>query len=51
MWLYDEIGIIYGIGVLVVPTDYLVHVSAFEHSKFAEGYYVDTGLIDKKLKL
>ena len=41
MWLYDDIGIVYNMGVLVVPTDYLAHVSVFEHSSFAEGYYVD----------
>ncbi len=41
MLFYDEIGFIYGMGVLVVPTDYLPHVSEFEHASFPEGYFVD----------
>ena len=47
MWLYDEIGVIYGMGVLVVPTDYIAHVSAFEHSSFDAGYYVDVDCGEK----
>ncbi len=47
MWLYDEIGLVYGMGVLVVPTDYLPHVSDFKHANFTEGYFIDVDCGEK----